>query len=571
MDEVTFVACYDEAWWLFQVDYIDSLALRREFLGRCFGWRPEEGYWHHSPEKLRVVYDFLLTNEPALLDKADAAATILDRQDWLERAARAKGHPQVGYRDDTGKNVTKVATLEDFVKPVPQTPEKPDPSGPPLAQPSPAKGGASPFKNGQANDSVGIPDDQPVPKEPAAATKQSPFKQKRVVAGRDIPLALDSLAAVLATPDPDQEDPAEGTLRRLNQVIEDHKSAAQEGWLGRLAAILGLCDSYLASHGDPSARDSDHQGTGDEMSPGKATRPLPDSAWKSKRVAVVEDLKAEAMLERARRQAEERYLFDAYAKPDQSETRLSAQSEKTRQFAHVEAQDVGARVRGAPEKRFAQLDPNSPMAWATMLADMYNLTEAEVLAVKVYTSDDYKYINAATANDKALMNERQFAGKSEDYLTSEQGRAEMKTFFEEGSLHSAMAIAALQKLDDVAGTCYRGTRMTLQQFEGQYGDSRTKKFPSTVLRALTSCSTKKESAEVFANKSDDVDATVSVMTEIATTHARDIGDLSLYPGERELLLLPGAVVQTLSWELQGSWGDGKPEATMWVYVKAKEG
>ena len=315
----------------------------------------------------------------------------------------------------------------------------------------------------------------------------------------------------------------------------------------RLSGILAICDPYLDSHKDSS------------------------KGWPGKKVAVVESLKAEVMLERARRKAEEQYLLDAYTLPDQSATALSAQSEKTRQFAHAEAQEVAARVGAAPENRFAGLDPNSPMEWATMAADMYNLTEAEVLAVKVYTSDDYKYINAATANDKALMNKRQFADKSEDYLTSEKGRAEMKRFFEEGSLHSAMAIAALQKLDDVAYTCYRGTRMTMQRFEEQYGNSRSKKFPSTVLRALTSCSTKKESAEVFANKSDDLDATVSVMTEIATTHARDIGDLSLYRGERELLLLPGAVVQTLSWELQGSWGDGQPEATMWVYVKATEG
>ena len=224
MDEFKF--CYDEAWWLFEVDYIEPLALRLEFLGRCFGWRPEEGKWYQSPEKLRIVYDFLLTNEPELLDKADAAFTILDRQDWLERVAKAKGHPEVLHRDDTGKNVTKIATLEDFVKPVPQTAEKPDPSAPPPAQPSPAKGGASPFKNSQANDSVGVPDDQSVPKEPAAASKQSPFKQKRVVAGRDIPLALDDLSAVLSASDQDPDDPADDTLRRLNQAISDHKTAA---------------------------------------------------------------------------------------------------------------------------------------------------------------------------------------------------------------------------------------------------------------------------------------------------------------------------------------------------------
>ena len=496
----------------------------------------------------------------------DEAQTLHQREQWLDKVIQAKGLPVVWERDPVTKKMTsKVATIDDLMTPAKQeTPEKPAASSaPPPAQMPAAASKPSAFKNKAANQSLGTAGAQPTPQEPAAPGKPSPFKKKvasaddtvgavvsdtpakkRIIAGREIPLALDQLEAVLSAPDESEPDPAEETLHRLGNAISDHKTATDAGWGVRLSSILGLCDIYLESHHDPS------------------------KGWAGKRVAVVEDLKAEAMLERARRLAEVQYLEDAYARPSDSPTALSAQSEKTRKFVHSAAQEVAARV--ASSDKFAGLSSNSPMAWATMAADIYGLTEAEILAVMVYTSDDYKYINAATANDKALIQEREFDGKPEDYLTSDEGRAEMKRFFEEGSLHGAMAIAALQKLDDVPGTCYRGSRMTPERFKQRYGDAQNKKYPSRTLSGLTSCSTSKDSAAVFANKSDESDATVSVMTEIAVTHGRDISDLSLYPGEKELLLLPGAVLQTVSWEPEPNWGDGKPAATMWVHVKAKE-
>ena len=45
----------------------------------------------------------------------------------------------------------------------------------------------------------------------------------------------------------------------------------------------------------------------------------------------------------------------------------------------------------------------------------HRLTEAEVLAIKTYTADDYKYINPATANDAKWMASRN-PGKDEKTL-----------------------------------------------------------------------------------------------------------------------------------------------------------
>ncbi len=276
------------------------------------------------------------------------------------------------------------------------------------------------------------------------------------------------------------------------------------------------------------------------------------------------------MLERARRLAEEQYLADAY-RPTEPETPLNAtalraQTSKTRRDVHPVAQEVGARL--ATPNPLAGL-AGGPKLMATDAAAGRGLTEAEILAVMVYTSDDYAYINAATANDKKLIEQREFSGQSEDYLASDEGRKVMKRFFEEGSLHSAMAIAALEKLPVQTGTCFRGSRMTPAAFEQQYGDPLNKKLASTTLSNLTSCSRVKDNADVFANRGSR-QATVSVMTEIEVTHGRDISALSIHGYEEEWLLLPGTVLQTISWE-DTKWGDGEPAATRWVYVKAKEG
>ena len=72
------------------------------------------------------------------------------------------------------------------------------------------------------------------------------------------------------------------TLYRLRQAVADHTSAPAEGADGRIAVILGLCDAYLAGDGKQSGN--------------------------REKAAVVEDIKAEALVERGRRQAEARYL-----------------------------------------------------------------------------------------------------------------------------------------------------------------------------------------------------------------------------------------------------------------------
>jgi hypothetical protein len=333
------------------------------------------------------------------------------------------------------------------------------------------------------------------------------------------------------------------TLYRLRQAVADHDNAPAEGWDVRVDVILGLCDVYLAGDG----KDPDNQ----------------------EKMLAVENIKAEAMVERVRRLAEARYLADAYAKdPTQpaSPTPMGKQTPRTVADAHPTAKAL-AKGKTYPGKAGADQA-------ALEMIQKYGLTEAEILAVKAYTSDDYKYINPATASDESWMaspGQGQFKGKPADYLKTDQGRAEMKQLMEEGSLHAAMVEAALIKMEPKKGLCYRGDRMTPKEFSERYGDKKPFKLPATSRPNLTSIARVRNSAESFANNSKDDAKTISVMSEVQVTNGREIRDLSVYGrGEEEWLLLPDTVLQTDSVDEVFNGTPGSPAATRWFVVKAHQ-
>jgi hypothetical protein len=422
------------------------------------------------------------------------------------------------------------------------------------------------------------------------------------------------------------------TLYRLRQVVADHRSADEEGTEARLAVILGLCDTYIRRHGKET------------------------DARAREKLETVDRIQEQAMSEMrdwGQRQAQAQYLQDAYAQasagpdsPKFSATRLTEASEPAL-IARLQTRQLAA---GKPSKQEgynqATLD----------LIKKYHLTEAEVLAVKIYSASDYKYINPATANSESWMKiqnapekpkkpaepmaqpapvapdlaeavddseldrdlatildgedrelstalastsdeERQLfellqttngnhanfpkdAGTApEEYFDTKAGQHQLKRLFEEGSLHGALAIAALRKLPPEAGTCFRGERMTEAEFAAMYGDEQNRKLPTKTRDNLTSIATERQAAQKFADGSEETrrDATVSVMTEVTVTHARDIGDLSIFGRkEKEWLLLPGTTLKTAKVfetdkaERCPGATYGNPRATKWVLVEAHE-
>jgi len=262
---------------------------------------------------------------------------------------------------------------------------------------------------------------------------------------------------------------------------------------------------------------------------------------------LVEDIFAEASREHSRHLAQMQYMADAYQQSGPSlygnNTGLTAQ--KVADLANVVG---GAKALGAGTTMSWQgvrdatgvIKPK-PVTGATdaslALVQKYGLTGAEILAIRTYTAADYEYINPATANSQSWM-EGQNAAKDKDGKALPMTAADLKTLREEGSLHAGVAIMGLNKLPKMAGTVYRGARMTETEFAERY--------PATVtFNAFTSTSRVRGAAEKFANGQGAAmqpkpEQTVYVLGIFETTNARNIKDLSLFASEDEWLLLPGA-------------------------------
>ena len=88
-------------------------------------------------------------------------------------------------------------------------------------------------------------------------------------------------------------------------------------------------------------------------------------------------------------------------------------------------------------------------------------------------------------DDKGKEAEKRIT-EPEDYLATKKGRGHLKQLLEEGSLHGSLAVAALSKLPAMKGMCYRGMRLTEEQYGESYGDPLNIK-PET-LHHLTSIS-----------------------------------------------------------------------------------
>jgi hypothetical protein len=321
--------------------------------------------------------------------------------------------------------------------------------------------------------------------------------------------------------------------------------------------LLGLCESYLNTYGSGAQLLDNRQ------------------AW-------VEDAYAEARRARGQALAQAQYMSDAYGKskprartpvvpnpamkpanqpkqkPGLLNTNLKKQDPRDKEKVIEGAQALGAGTKGkagAGDKALA-------------LMKKYGLTEAEILAVRTYTAADYKYINPAAANSAGWMAGSKAERDDDGNITKAVSPKDMAQFLEEGSLHSGVAMMALEKLPPVVATVYRGARMTPKEFaDADY-------FKGAAYHAFTSTSTDEDAALKFANglECSDANKTISVMLVLHVNNARDIKDLSLVKSEAELLLLPGTQLTTIpkstpdDYKLQP--GDrkrvkGKPVATEW--------
>lgn len=166
-------------------------------------------------------------------------------------------------------------------------------------------------------------------------------------------------------------------------------------------------------------------------------------------------------------------------------------------------------------------------------AAKHGLTEAEVAAVRIFTADDYRYINPGTKNDPKWLAE----GRAKNYVAFGRGAAD-DDYMEEGRLHAGVMQQALLKLPADPAPVFRGATYTNSDFTAQVGVGKTFLFPS-----FASASKERDTAERFARDNGKDHA---VIFRLRNSGGRDISAISLVGNEAEVTLMAGAKFQVHS-------------------------
>lgn len=312
-----------------------------------------------------------------------------------------------------------------------------------------------------------------------------------------------------------------GTFNRLIRAMKDYERCEQQDELAYVDVVAGLAEHWL-----------------------KHNKKQPNNARKS----LIEDLAAQAKAEIGKLQAMDRYLKDMKG------GKVNALSTIGEQYALGQADTLAKGETGAGGASEAAL----------ALARKYGLTEAEMVAVKLYTSSDYLYINPATANSQGWM-----ASQEADVANNAVKKAprSQKDLMEMGAMHAGAMMQALAKFDPVAMTTYRGSRESPESFRAKYQDTNVMKFA-----AFGSSASSEYPAEKFARGEGEntplPHQTVSVFCILEVTNGRQLGELSIYgAGENEVLLLPGAEFSITGVEQHDAGLAGRPPATAWYTVR----
>jgi hypothetical protein len=329
---------------------------------------------------------------------------------------------------------------------------------------------------------------------------------------------------------------------------------------------------------------------------------LPDSEDATKKLCQTEKGKFESAL-RAGQFADAAKIFETVSNETVPKA-LARYSLELNKKAYLEQMKKIASPELNPNHKF---DPKLMDQWADIVSDLKDhtgngLSEAEVLAIRVYTSNNYKYLNPAVANQRdrkdrpkdwmdtqnkpgeaqarsALTKEgnpnpsqEQIEAKTKE-LVDEYEKHGKQTRYEEGSLHAGMIMEAFKKLPAEEKTLYRGARMTPARFQSEFEGKKTIEY-----EAFASKSEDKDKARGFANGIDGApaDATVSVFIEALAYEARNIQKISLLKGEKEFLLEAESIfdVVEIRDEPENSRHPGfypkAPIATAWKYIRLKQ-
>jgi hypothetical protein len=193
-----------------------------------------------------------------------------------------------------------------------------------------------------------------------------------------------------------------------------------------------------------------------------------------------------------------------------------------------------------------EVEKNDPaMSDQAKLMQQNGLTDAEMAALKIYTAPDYRYMNAALGNDpvwkqKAL--EAHVADPLPDVQPRNKNDADVGNASAQGLRHAKLTKKAMKKLPAWKSPpiTYRGMGLSPADFKAMFEDKTT-----WDTAAFVSTSTQPTKALEFARR-EGRRAGVAILLHFDVSNGRDIDKLSMYPGEGEILLMPGATAKIVN-------------------------
>jgi hypothetical protein len=168
----------------------------------------------------------------------------------------------------------------------------------------------------------------------------------------------------------------------------------------------------------------------------------------------------------------------------------------------------------------------------------YHLNDAELAAIRIYTVDDFKYINPAMAGIQSWMESQipKISGaKNPD--TSKSGIAKA---MQEGRRHGQTVLAGMKKMPDYDGDLlYRGSSEDVTKIKSSFAQGSTIRYD-----AFVSCSTDRTVSEGFMKDNMDEDnrkaGKQGLLLKLEFKHSgKDVSMLSALAMEKEILLMPG--------------------------------
>lgn len=232
----------------------------------------------------------------------------------------------------------------------------------------------------------------------------------------------------------------------------------------------------------------------------------------------------------------------------------------------------------------------------------HGLSLAELAAIKVYCGPAYKFINPALEGDVGSLNRRLLGFVREIKLANNNSKSAATRIKEaeearkklvrvrdpiasavaEGELHAVHAMRGLSKLPPFTGKVYAGGALTRDEAIVRFktGEVQIRKsFASTSAQEFTASSFAMDKGDKLKDAYESIPererdprkAPFPFLLRYSSKTGRDIKDLSVDPGEQEVLFAPGTKLKIVRGadspvaEKREAMGD-----TLWTYIDAEE-